>query len=83
MKLFKFKKPIPLEEMSGIKLMNRTDTKFVATTEQLYAFLTAVATVSNTLFSMSIICVSYLKTLYAISRVLSIMAFHAIYIPGE
>ena len=34
--------PITLEEMSGIKLMNRTDTKFVATTEQLYAFLTAV-----------------------------------------
>ena len=28
--------------MSGIKLMNRTDTKFVATAEQLHAFLLAV-----------------------------------------
>ena len=34
--------PITLEEMSGIKLMNRTDTKFVATIEQLHLFLTAV-----------------------------------------
>ncbi|MBR5594100.1 MAG: polyphosphate polymerase domain-containing protein [Bacteroidaceae bacterium] len=34
--------PITLEEMSGIKLMNRTDTKFVATIEQLHSFLTAV-----------------------------------------
>ncbi len=34
--------PITLEEMSGIKLMNRTDTKFVATIEQLHAFLHAV-----------------------------------------
>ena len=34
--------PITLEEMSGIKLMNRTDTKFVATLEQLVAFLSAV-----------------------------------------
>ena len=34
--------PITLEEMSGIKLMNRTDTKFVATLEQLNAFLLAV-----------------------------------------
>ncbi len=34
--------PITLKEMSGIKLMNRTDTKFVATLEQLVAFLSAV-----------------------------------------
>lgn len=34
--------PITLEEMSGIKLMNRTDTKFVATLEQLNKFLLAV-----------------------------------------
>ena len=34
--------PISLEEMSGIKLMNRTDTKFVATLEQLRNFLFAV-----------------------------------------
>lgn len=34
--------PITLEEMSGIKLMNRTDTKFVATLEQLNNFLLAV-----------------------------------------
>ena len=34
--------PITLEEMWGIKLMNRTDTKFVATLEQLVAFLSAV-----------------------------------------
>ena len=34
--------PITLQEMSGIKLMNRTDTKFVATAEQLHAFLLAV-----------------------------------------
>ena len=34
--------PITLEEMSGIKLMNRTDTKFVATLGQLLAFLSAV-----------------------------------------
>ncbi len=34
--------PISLQEMSGIKLMNRTDTKFVATLEQLVAFLTVV-----------------------------------------
>lgn len=34
--------PITLEEMSDIKLMNRTDTKFVATLEQLVAFLSAV-----------------------------------------
>ena len=34
--------PITLEEMSCIKLMNRTDTKFVATAAQLHAFLLAV-----------------------------------------
>lgn len=34
--------PITLEEMSGIKLMNRTDTKFVATIGQLHMFLLAV-----------------------------------------
>ena len=34
--------PITLKEMSGIKLMNRTDTKFVATFEQLQSFLLAV-----------------------------------------
>ncbi len=34
--------PITLEEMACIKLMNRTDTKFVATLEQLNAFLLAV-----------------------------------------
>ena len=34
--------PITLQEMSGIKLMNRTDTKFVATAEQLGAFMLAV-----------------------------------------
>lgn len=34
--------PITLKEMSGIKLMNRTDTKFVATLEQLHSFLLAV-----------------------------------------
>ena len=34
--------PITLEEMSGIKLMNRTDTKFIATLEQLHMFLAAV-----------------------------------------
>ena len=34
--------PITLQEMSGIKLMNRTDTKFVATERQLHAFLLAV-----------------------------------------
>lgn len=34
--------PISLKDMSGIKLMNRTDTKFVATLEQLNAFLFAV-----------------------------------------
>lgn len=34
--------PITLEEMSCIKLMNRTDTKFVATLEQLNAFLLEV-----------------------------------------
>ena len=34
--------PITLAEMSGIKLMNRTDTKFVATIEQLHRFLAAV-----------------------------------------
>lgn len=34
--------PITLEEMSGIKLMNRTDTKFVATLDQLNEFLLAV-----------------------------------------
>lgn len=34
--------PITLQEMSGIKLMNRTDTKFVATAEQLHDFLLAV-----------------------------------------
>ena len=34
--------PISLEQMSGIKLMNRTDTKFVATIQQLYMFLHAV-----------------------------------------
>jgi hypothetical protein len=31
--------PISLEEMSGIKLMNRTDTKYVATISQLLSFL--------------------------------------------
>lgn len=31
--------PISLKDMSGIKLMNRTDTKFVATKEQLLDFL--------------------------------------------
>ena len=34
--------PISLEQMSGIKLMNRTDTKFVTTLEQLHSFLRAV-----------------------------------------
>lgn len=34
--------PISLSDMSGIKLMNRTDTKFVATMQQLNAFLLAV-----------------------------------------
>lgn len=34
--------PITLQEMSCIKLMNRTDTKFVATAEQLHSFLLAV-----------------------------------------
>ena len=34
--------PITLEEMSGIKLMNRTDTKFIATIDQLQKFLAAV-----------------------------------------
>ena len=34
--------PITLAEMSCIKLMNRTDTKFVATAAQLHAFLLAV-----------------------------------------
>lgn len=34
--------PITLGEMSGIKLMNRTDTKFVATFEQLCSFLSSV-----------------------------------------
>lgn len=34
--------PISLEDMSGIKLMNRTDTKFVATVKQLNEFLIAV-----------------------------------------
>ena len=34
--------PISLEEMSGIKLMNRTDTKYVATINQLLAFLHGV-----------------------------------------
>ena len=34
--------PISLEEMSGIKLMNRTDTKYVATINQLLAFLQGV-----------------------------------------
>ena len=27
--------PISLEEMSGVKLMNRTDTKFITTVERL------------------------------------------------
>ena len=31
--------PITLEEMSGIRLMNRTDTKFVTTTDQLRKLL--------------------------------------------
>ena len=31
--------PITLEEMSGIRLMNRTDTKFVTTTAQLRKLL--------------------------------------------
>ena len=34
--------PITLEEMPGIKLMNRTDTKFVASIGQLHSFLLAV-----------------------------------------
>ena len=34
--------PISLKEMSGIKLMNRTDTKFVASFDQLCKFLTDV-----------------------------------------
>ena len=34
--------PITLQQMSGIKLMNRTDTKFVATIAQLHEFLIAV-----------------------------------------
>ena len=34
--------PITLQEMSGIKLMNRTDTKFVTTLEQLCVFLSSV-----------------------------------------
>ena len=34
--------PISLQEMSGIKLMNRTDTKFVATHDQLVKFLSSV-----------------------------------------
>ena len=34
--------PITLQEMSGIKLMNRTDTKFVTTLEQLCTFLSSV-----------------------------------------
>ncbi len=34
--------PITLTEMSGIKLMNRTDTKFIATIDQLQKFLVAV-----------------------------------------
>ena len=34
--------PITLAEMSGIKLMNRTDTKFIATLDQLHMFLAAV-----------------------------------------
>lgn len=34
--------PITLQEMSCIKLMNRTDTKFVATLDHLAAFLSAV-----------------------------------------
>ena len=34
--------PITLAEMSGIKLMNRTDTKFIATLDQLHKFLAAV-----------------------------------------
>ena len=34
--------PITLQEMSGIKLMNRTDTKFVATIVQLQQFMLAV-----------------------------------------
>ena len=34
--------PITLAEMSGIKLMNRTDTKFIATLDQLHRFLAAV-----------------------------------------
>ena len=37
-----FLPPITLEEMSGIKLMNRTDTKFVATLSQLTDFLQSV-----------------------------------------
>ena len=31
--------PISLEQMSGVKLMNRTDTKFVTTTEKLQQLL--------------------------------------------
>ena len=31
--------PISLEQMSGVKLMNRTDTKFVTTTERLRLLL--------------------------------------------
>ena len=42
LELIKKLPPISLEEMSGIKLMNRTDTKFVATEAQLSSFLAAV-----------------------------------------
>ena len=38
-KLLKQFPPITLEEMSGVKLMNRTDTKFVTTMAQLRRLL--------------------------------------------
>ena len=35
-------KPITLDEMSGVKLMNRIDTKYVVTEAQLKAILSAI-----------------------------------------
>ena len=37
--VIKLFEPISLEQMSGVKLMNRTDTKFVTTTERLQQLL--------------------------------------------
>ena len=37
--VIKLFEPISLEQMSGVKLMNRTDTKFVTTTERLQLLL--------------------------------------------